>query len=151
MPKLSNQSDGNHAREAGLFYPTGHLVIGFDDDGDAQAAHDDLRRAGFPEDDITDVPARKMEEEATRNLERPNLMSSLGSSLPVREKQLQLAQQGCDFVMVLANSAAKETQAIDAVSDRSVRYAVKYRTLVIEDMRARIKSAKSRCDPARTP
>ena len=30
MSKLTNQSDSNHAREAGMFYPTDHMVIAFD-------------------------------------------------------------------------------------------------------------------------
>ncbi|WP_348675771.1 hypothetical protein [uncultured Abyssibacter sp.] len=151
MTKLTNQSEGNHAREAGMFYPTGHLVIGFDHQGDADTAHDHLQKAGFPEDDITVVPAKQMEAEAAKNLEHPNLMSSLGSSLPVREKQLQLAQKGCEFVMVLADSDDKEEQAIQAVSHLPVRYAVKYRKLVIEDLRARIDSTESHSDPARVP
>ena len=151
MSKLTNHSDSNHAREAGMFYPTAHMVIAFDHDGDAAAAHDYLKDAGFPEDDITVVPAKQMETEAARNLDNPSFMASIGASLPVREKQLELARRGCEFVMVKAESDNEEDQVIQAMSRLPVRYAVKYRKLVIEDMRTRISSIEPHSDPARRP
>ncbi|MEC9408719.1 MAG: hypothetical protein ABF271_15110 [Abyssibacter sp.] len=149
MSKLSEQSAGNQRMEAGMFYPTGYMVVGFDHTGDASAAHDYLRNAGFEPDDITIVPAEQMRREAEANLSNPGLFASIGASLPVREKQLDLARRGCEFVLVNAPTDHAETRAKKALAQLPVRYAVKYRHLVIEDMRNQIESTQPHSDAAR--
>ena len=149
MSKLSEQSTGNQRSEAGMFYPTGYLVVGFDHEGDATAAHDYLSNAGFQADDLTIVPAEQMREAAEENLRKPGLFASIGASLPVREKQLELARRGCEFILVNAPSDAAEARARQALAHLPVRYAVKYRHLVIEDMRSQNVSTQPHSDAAR--
>ncbi len=80
-----------------------------------------------------------------------SFMSVMGASLPVRRKQRELVRRSCEFVMVKAESNNEEDEVIHAMSRLPVRYAVKYRKLVIEDMRTRISSIEPHSDPARRP
>ena len=106
-------------------------------------------RPKFEPDDITIVPAEQMRREAEANLSNPGLFASIGASLPVREKQLDLARRGCEFVLVNAPTDHAETRAKKALAQLPVRYAVKYRHLVIEDMRNQIESTQPHSDAAR--
>lgn len=134
MSRLARQEDANQRSEAGMFYPTGYIVAGFANADVARKAREGLLAAGFGDRDVEHVPAAKMEAEAAKNLENPSLFASLGSSMPTRQKQLELAREGCDFVLIHAPDEDAEAHAIKALSGVPTRYAVKYKRLIIENL-----------------
>src|SRR3546814_20539859 len=71
-----------------------------------------------------------MAHEAARNLEHPSFFASTGSSMPTRQKQLELARDGHDFVLIHAPSTADEKRALQALAATPPRYAIKYKRLI---------------------
>ncbi len=149
MSKLTHQSDANRASEAGMFYPRGYIVAGFDTDTFCEQAASALQQAGFEVDQVTRVSAADMAQQASENLQHPAIFSALGSTLAVREKQQALAEQGCSFLIIQAVEDEEEAAAIRALSCCPIRYAVKYRLLVIENLLPMIPTATPDPEPAR--
>jgi hypothetical protein len=150
MGKLTHQADANQRSEAGMFYPTGYIVAGFESSTSAREAQRRLQQQGFGSDDVTLVAARQMAQEAEKNLESPSLFASMGSSLPVRQKQLELAQNGWDFLLIHAAQHDEEEHAVQALTGTGVRYAIKYRPLIIENLMPNIPTSAEHV-PARVP
>lgn len=149
MSKLLDQSQKNAESEGRIFYPTGYIVAAFEAAHDAQRVRAALAGAGVPDGELTLVAPDDMREQARRNLEHPSLFAAMGSTVAVRQKQLDLAEQGCTFLLIEADGDAAEAQAIDGLSTAPVRYAVKYRRLVIENLLPKIGSARPDPEPAR--
>ncbi|MES2684386.1 MAG: hypothetical protein V4650_12785 [Pseudomonadota bacterium] len=150
MGKLTEQSDENKGSEGGMFYPRGFIVAAFDSPELEQQAEQALRDAGFPAADVTRVAAADMARQAGENLENPSIFAALGSTVSIRQKQYELAREGCEFLLIKAEEDAQETAAIEALSKSPIRYAVKYRMLVIENMLPKIPSATPDPEPARS-
>lgn len=134
MSAMSHQAEANQKSEAGIFYPTGYIVSAFADRTAAEKARAGLQAQGFGEADLKYVPAAEMARAARQNLENPSFFASVGSSLPTRQKQLELAQQGCEFLLIHAPEPEDEERVLRALSDVPTRYAVKYKRLIIENM-----------------
>jgi hypothetical protein len=151
MGKLEHQDRANQKSEAGIFYPTGYIVAGFPPSASAQDAQRVLQERGFAGDDVTYVAAAQMASEAERNLESPSLFASMGSSLQVRQKQLELAQDGWNFLLIKAGADDAEQRAVEALAGSGVGYAIKYRALIIENVMPDIPGRKPDPQPARVP
>lgn len=151
MSKLTRQQDANKNLEAGMFYPTGYIVAGFADVPARDQAQRALQAKGFAETQLTAVSAQDMRQQAAQNLEHPSIFASMGSSLPARQKQLELAEAGCEFLLIEAPESEQERRAVQALSRGPVRYAIKYRRLIIENLLPDIPSASDDAQPARVP
>ncbi len=120
--------------EGGLFYPTGYIVAGLPDAEQAQSLCELFRSSGYDEDECLVVPAEQMERACADNVSHQGFISALGSSAQVRQRQLQLAREGCQFLMVDAASEAEKQRVMRVLSRVPVRYAVHYHRFVIEDL-----------------
>lgn len=138
MTRMDHQAEANQKSEAGMFYPTGYIVSGFADSDTAHKAQQQLRKRGFGEADVKYVAASEMKREAGKNLENPSFFASTGASMPTRQKQLELANEGYEFVMIYAPEDEDEQRAIQALSTVAARYAVKYKRLIIENLMPQI-------------
>lgn len=151
MSQFENQAQANRTLEGGLFYPTGHIVAAFPKEADAQKACEALSRQGFHDDAIVSISAESMAREARKNLDEAKPFLSLGATLPVRQKQLQLADEGCHFLLIEAEDDARQEQAMEALAAVPVRYAVKYNRLVIENLVKDLPSQTPDREAARVP
>lgn len=149
MSELKRQEDANQISEAGMFYPTGYIVVGFADSATAQDAQAGLQRQGFGSGELKYVPAAEMAREATKNLENPSLFASTGASMPTRQKQLELARDGYDFVLIHAPENDDEKRALRALAATPPRYAVKYKRLIIENLMQDIPTPSSQHQASR--
>lgn len=150
MQTIHRQAEANKFMEGGVFYPTGYVVAAFPTDADAHKARDALVADGFEPDAVQYVDAATMAREAEENLEHRGLMA-VGASVPVREMQLDLARQGCAFLLICAPQDHEEKRVVDALARAPVRYAVKYKRLIIENLVPEIPSSTSDAKPARVP
>ncbi len=151
MSKLVEQAEENKSLEAGMFYPKGFIVAGFPAEADTRAAEKALLDSGFAPQDVTFVSANDMQAQASANLENPSIFVSIGSTLNVRQKQYELARDGCSFLLIKAVDEDEEQQAITALTAQKLRYAVKYRLLVIENLMPLIETRDAHPEPARVP
>lgn len=149
MEPIKNQKQANKFFEGGIFYPTGYVVAAFATADVAKTVRARLVQAGFAEEHVMVVNDLSMAREAQENLDSGGMLSA-GASFPARQKQLELAREGCHFVMAYAPEDADEQRALQAIEGLEARYAVKYRGLVIENLIGEIDSAPD-SEPARVP
>jgi len=71
MTKLTDQTAENQSSEAGLFYPKGFIVAGFESDALAHRVSDALHQRGFAASEVTFVSAPDMARQAAENIENP--------------------------------------------------------------------------------
>jgi hypothetical protein len=136
--------------EGGLFYPVGHIVAGFPDQQDARQVYQKLLAHGLSQDECVLVSAAAMVEAAAEDLDSGGVIAAFGSTAQIREKQLQLAREGCHFLMVKVSSDEGKDLVLKELAQVPVRYAVQYYRLAIENLIAHISSATADSGPART-
>jgi hypothetical protein len=135
--------------EGGLFYPVAHIVVGLSSQEDAARVHQALLAKGLYQNECVLVSAAVMMEAAAEELKAEGAIAALGSTGQIREKQLQLAREGCHFLMVKVSAEEDKALLLKELVQVPVRYAVHYRRLVIEDLIAHIPSATADCESAR--
>jgi len=136
--------------EGGPFYPTGYIVAGVPDMEQARSLCELFRSSGYDEDECLVVPAERMARACEQNVQEQSFISALGSSGQVRQRQLQLAKDGCHFLMVDAASEAEQQRVMRVLSRVPVRYAVHYHRFVIEDLIQKLPSATADSANARS-
>lgn len=144
-----NPGQSSSLLEGGLFYPVGYIVLGLPEHAEAVGLHRLMVSNGLSEKECVLITAAAMVEAAGKDLESEGVLSSLGSTGHVRQRQLQLAQEGCHFLMVKASSEEEKQDILKQLTSVAVRYAVHYRRLVIEDLIAHIPSATADSESAR--
>jgi len=135
--------------EGGVFYPTAYIVLGLPNHSDALRLRKAFLKSGTSPNECILIAAFAMAEAAAKDLESEGAMASFGSTGHVREKQLQLAQEGCHFLMIKVSSEEDKDRVLEALAQVPVRYAVHYGRLVIEDLIAHIPSATADWESAR--
>lgn len=148
MDPIHEQKQANKFFEGGIFYPTGHVVTAFATAEMAENARVAMQEAGFADEHLLSIDAASMVREATENLESRGVMS-VGASVPAREMQLELARQGCHFLMIYAPQDADHERVMEILDDLNVRYAVKYHRLIIENLIVGIPHSAADSEPAR--
>ena len=136
--------------EGGMFYPAGYLIAGMQDRADAERACAVFRQAGYDSRDCFVVAPETMLSTAKADLETSGIIAILGSGLQVRQRQMDLAAEGCWFLLVYAPSEAERTRVMRVLERVPLRYAIHYRRFTVEDLIERMPSAQGDARSART-
>ena len=128
--------ENGHAlmKEFGAFYPTGHLVVAFNEERDAQQVLQSLRARGGAFDGSLYLSAQQMERLAEHNLAEAGVIASLGTSLTTVQAFLDVARQGASFLILTTPDDATMQQAMDEVHRVPFMLAQRYHSLAIEDI-----------------
>lgn len=144
MSKLDQQSEENRSAESDVFYPKGFIVAGFPGGTEAQQTKDALHAAGFGEGEVTAVKAADMARQAQKNIDSAGLLAGLGASIKDRHNQLALAEEGHDFLLIKAEEDEAEAKAISVLGEHDTVYAIKYRSLVVENLLGHFRAGANR-------
>lgn len=136
--------------EGGVFYPAGYLVAGLQDREDAERLCSWFRQAGYDEHDCMVVPPAAMLATARSDVQSASVIAILGSSLQVRQRQIELSEEGCSFLLIYAPSDAERARVLRVLARVPVRFAIHYHRFTIEDLIERLPSARSDAKTART-
>jgi len=143
------QNKSHSWSEGGIFYPRAYIVLGLPNHDDALRLHKVFLDEGASADECILLAASAMAYAAAKDLESEGAMAFFGSIAHVRQKQLQLAQDGCHFLMVKASSEKDRNRVLGALVQVPIRYAVHYGRLVVEDLIAHIPTATVVLESAR--
>ncbi len=149
MTEAAHVRDMGRALEGGVFYPAGYIVAGLQSQADAERLCSVFRQAGYDEQDCWVVSPHTMLSTAETDMESSSVIAILGSSLQVRRRQIELAEEGCSFLLVYAPSEAERTRVLRVLSQVPVRYAIHYHRLTIEDLIQYLESAQNDAKTAR--
>ena len=128
--------ENGHAlmKDFGAFYPTGHLVVAFKEERDAQQVLQALRGLGDGFVDSLYLSAQQMEQLAEHNLAEAGVIASLGTSLTTVQSFLNAARQGATFLILTTPDDQTTQTAMDAVHRVPFLLAQRYHILAIEQM-----------------
>jgi hypothetical protein len=127
-------AEGNIPRSFGAFYPTGHVVIFFANKGDAERAREALLTGGYEEGEITILSSDYVVSAIEDALPHVSLLAQMGSETKHMREHLELAQQGCDKMIVYAPTEHESKRVMNVARRFDIRLAEKYHRLVIEHL-----------------
>ena len=121
-------------KDFGAFYPTGHLVVAFENESDAHQVLTELRSSGAAFSDSIHLSAPQMVTLAEHNLTEVGLIASMGTSVTTVQSFLDAARKGAAFLILTTPDDPTAEQAMQAVRRVPFMLAQRYHRLAIEDM-----------------
>jgi hypothetical protein len=121
-------------RSFGVFSPTGHVVMAFDNDADAEHARQALFQGGFAGNDVTRYTKDEVLAEFQRSEEQAFNPLQLGQDVDKAEEYLELAHQGAGFLVVLAPAEDTARRAVRIAKPLGLKFAEKYNRLTLEEL-----------------
>jgi hypothetical protein len=118
----------------GVFSPTGHVVMAFASDGEAEKARQLLVRNGFGEEDVTHYSKDEVMTELNKSEEQSANPVQIGQELAKIDEYLVLAKQGCGFILLHAPEDEAAKRAVSIVKSLGLKYAEKYNMLTMEKL-----------------
>ncbi|SRR5260221_6922769 len=121
-------------RSFGVFGPTGHVVTAFTTDANAEKARQTLLRNGFGEKDVTHYTKDEVLWEFEKSEEQALSPMQIEQEVAKVEEYLELAWQGCGFLVVDAPEDETARRAVRIVKPFGLRFAEKYNRLTLEEL-----------------
>ena len=130
MKKLTKPS---FPRSFGVYSATGHVVTAFTTDADAKKARATLLRNGFSEEEVTHYNRREVLWEFERS--EPQAFDAIqnGQEIPKFEEYLELAGQGCGFLVVHTAEDEVAKRAVRTVMPFGLKFAENYKRWTLEE------------------
>ena len=131
MKKLTKPS---FPRSFGVFSPTGHAIIGLATDADAEKVRQMLLRNGFGEEDVTHYDRNEVLWEFERSEEQAVNLFKMEQEVAKFEEYLELASQGCGFLVVRAPEDEVAKRAVHIAMPFGLKFAEKYKRWTLEEL-----------------
>jgi hypothetical protein len=121
----------------GVFKPVGHVVVSFREAAQALSAVGQLHGEGFEDADITHYSAAQMRVQVDDDIRRSNPLASIGQDMSLVEKHGELADAGCDFLVVRARDADRAERVAVVARRLHAVTAQRYGRFIVEELIAR--------------
>jgi hypothetical protein len=118
----------------GVFSPTGHVVMVFKNDRDAERARQALLDNGFSNDDVVHRRNAEVMAELEKSEEHAKDPVQIGQDVAKVEQYLAFAKEGCGFLVVHAPEDDAAKSAAKIVRPFGLKFAEKYNRLTIEEL-----------------
>jgi hypothetical protein len=118
----------------GVFSPTGHVVMAFTTDSDADRARQLLFNNGFAQEDVTHYGKAEVLAQLEKSEEQATSSAQIGQEVAKVDEYLVLAKQGCGFLVLHAPEDESAKRAVAIVKPLGLKFAEKYNRLTIEKL-----------------
>jgi len=118
----------------GVFSPTGHVVMAFATDKEAERARQLLVNDGFAQDDVTHYDKDEVMAELRKSEGQSASPMQIGQEVAKVDEYLVLAKQGCGFLVLHAPEDETAKRAVAIVKPLGLKFAEKYNRLTIEEL-----------------
>jgi hypothetical protein len=116
----------------GVFSPTGHVVMAFTTDGEAERARELLLKNGFAQGDVTHYGKDEVMAELEKSEEQATSPAQIGQEVAKVDEYLVLAKQGCGFLVLHDPEDESAKRAVAIVKPLGLKFAEKYNRLTME-------------------
>jgi hypothetical protein len=131
---MNKMTKAKFPRSFGVFSPTGHVVMAFSSDANAEKARQTLLGSGFGEEDVTHYNKDEVIGEFKRSEEHAMDPLQIGQEEAKIDEYLELAHQGCGFLVVHAPEDEVAKRAVRLVKPFELKFAEKYNRLTMEEL-----------------
>lgn len=118
----------------GVFSPTGHIVMAFATEDEAERARRLLVTSGFAEKDVTHYNKDEVIAELEKSEKQSENPLQIGQEVAKVDEYLALAKQGCGFLVLHAPKDEVAKRAVALVKPIGLKFAEKYNWLTIEEL-----------------
>jgi hypothetical protein len=118
----------------GVLSLTGHVVMAFASDDEAERARQLLVDHGFSREDVTHYGKAEVMAELEKSEEQEANPLQIGQELASVDKYLALAKQGCGFLVLHAPEDEAAKRAVSIVKPLGLMLAEKYNHLTMEQL-----------------
>ena len=118
----------------GVFSPTGHVVMAFATDGEAERARQLLVSSGFAQEDVMHYNNDEVMAQLEKSEEHATSPVQIGQEVAKVDEYLVLAKQGCEFLVLHASEDEAAKRAVAIVKPLGLKFAEKYNRLTIEEL-----------------
>ena len=116
----------------GVFSPTGHVVMAFATDGEAERALQLLVKSGFAREDVSHYNKDEVMAELEKSEEQATSPAQIGQEVAKVDEYLLLAKQGCGFLVLHDPEDESAKRAVAIVKSLGLKFAEKYNRLTME-------------------
>jgi len=131
---MHEMKKSNAQTSFGIFSPTGHVVMAFATEANAQAALAALVAAGFQKDDITYYRSQEVLAQIKEVQELGEKAYQLGQETEKVDRYIELAKQGAGVLSVYAPKDKDSKRAVDIARPFKLKFAEKYNRLTLEEL-----------------
>ncbi len=117
-------------KDFGAFFPTGHMVVAFQQPQDAHQVVHELEASGRAE--VLELSPQEMADFAEKNLHQAGFIANLGSSLATVQSFLDAARAGATFLILPTPDSRTAEHVSRAIHHVPFVLAERYHRLVIE-------------------
>jgi len=117
-------------KDFGAFFPTGHMVVAFQQPQDARQVVHELEESGRL--DALELSPQEMADFAEKNLHEAGFIANLGSSLTTVQSFLDAARAGATFLILPTPDQGAAERVSQAIHHVPFVLAERYHRLVIE-------------------
>ena len=117
-----------------VFSPTGHVVMVFPTDSDAERARQLLFKNGFAQEDVTHYNKEEVMAELVKSEKQSESPVQIGQEVAKVDEYLVLAKQGCGFLVLHAPKDEAAKRAVAIVKPLGLKFAEKYNRLTMEEL-----------------
>src|ERR1700676_4472779 len=107
----------------GVFSPTGHVVMAFATDGEAEHARQLLVADGFAEEDVTHYDKDEVIEVLKKSEKQAENPLQIGQEVAKVDEYLMLSKQGCGFLILHAPEDKAAKRAVAIVTPLGLKFA----------------------------
>lgn len=118
----------------GAFKPVGHVVAAFGESQQSSQAAQALFDAGFQPDDVLHYSADEEAARLQQLFQHASGTSEFGHEIVLMRKYRELAEQGCDWLIVYAPQDERTELVADILRRHGALLAVKYNRLLVETL-----------------
>src|ERR1035437_9122024 len=118
----------------GVFSPTGHVVMAFATDGEAERARLLLLKNGFAQGDVTHYDRDEVMAELRKSEGQAASPVQIGQEVAKVDEYLVLAKQGCGFLVLHAPEDEAAKRAVAIVKPIGLKFAEKYNRLTMKEL-----------------
>jgi len=119
-------------REFGAFFPTGHMVVAFQQPQDAHQVVRELEELEHHAVDALELSPQEMAEFAEKNLQEAGFIANMGSSLTTVQAFLDAARAGATFLILPTPDREAAEHVSQAIHHVPFVLAERYHRLLIE-------------------
>lgn len=117
-------------KDFGAFFPTGHMVVAFQQPQDAHQVVHELEASGRAE--VLELSPQEMADFAEKNLHQAGFIANLGTSLATVQSFLDAARAGATFLILPTPDSRTAEHVSQAIHHVPFVLAERYHRLVIE-------------------
>ena len=118
----------------GVFSPTGHVVMAFPSDAEAERARQLLLDNGFQPADVIHYGNAEVTAELEKSEEHASDPLQIGQEVAKVEEYLRMAKEGNGFLVLHAPEDETAKSAVAVVRSCGLKFAEKYNRLTIEEL-----------------